>query len=50
MANKKHLAILKQGVVAWNEWRENHPEIKVDLLRTYLLYHSLRRVLATALP
>jgi uncharacterized protein YjbI with pentapeptide repeats len=31
MANKKHLAILKQGVVAWNEWRENHPEIKVDL-------------------
>jgi hypothetical protein len=24
MANKKHLEILKQGVSAWNEWRQQH--------------------------
>lgn len=28
MANKEHLAIFKQGVKAWNEWRNTHPEIK----------------------
>jgi len=27
MANKKHLAILGKGVAAWNEWREQHPDI-----------------------
>jgi uncharacterized protein YjbI with pentapeptide repeats len=31
MANKKHLAILKKGVDAWNEWREKMPEIQPDL-------------------
>jgi uncharacterized protein YjbI with pentapeptide repeats len=31
MANPEHLQILKQGVQAWNEWRNERPEIKVDL-------------------
>ena len=31
MANKEQLAILKQGVVAWNKWREEHPDAEIDL-------------------
>ena len=31
MANLEHLAILKQGVTAWNKWREEHPEVRPDL-------------------
>lgn len=32
MADKKQLNILKKGVIAWNEWRENtHHSIPIDL-------------------
>jgi len=31
MADKAHLAILRQGVAVWNRWREEHPEIVPDL-------------------
>uniref|UniRef100_UPI004057C80C pentapeptide repeat-containing protein n=1 Tax=Candidatus Electronema sp. TaxID=2698783 RepID=UPI004057C80C len=31
MANKRQLAILKQGVAAWNKWREENPEVKINL-------------------
>lgn len=31
MANDEHLAILKQGVEAWNKWRGEHPDISPDL-------------------
>ena len=31
MANEEHLAILKQGVEAWNKWREENPDIVPDL-------------------
>jgi len=31
MANLEHLAILKQGVAAWNKWREDHPDVRPDL-------------------
>jgi hypothetical protein len=32
MANKGHLARLKQGVEAWNQWREAaNPDIQADL-------------------
>jgi hypothetical protein len=31
MANPEHLAILKQGVTAWNSWRQDRPEIMPNL-------------------
>src|SRR5712691_8862374 len=31
MADQQHLAVLKQGVAAWNAWRREHPEIPPDL-------------------
>ena len=31
MANEEHLAILKKGVDAWNVWRAQHPDVRVDL-------------------
>ena len=31
MANEEHLKVLDQGVLAWNEWRLNYPEIMPDL-------------------
>src|SRR5712675_1684188 len=31
MANEEHLAILKQGVEAWNAWRHKNPRTRPDL-------------------
>jgi len=31
MANSEQLAVLKQGVNLWNEWRERHPDATIDL-------------------
>jgi hypothetical protein len=31
MANDEHVALLKQGVEAWNKWRDAKPDIKPDL-------------------
>ena len=36
MANKEHLAILKKGVKAWNEWRNKNPAIRPDLTFAHL--------------
>ena len=38
MANEKYLAILKQGVDAWNMWRDENTEISasVDLIEASL--------------
>lgn len=36
MENEKHLAILRQGVDVWNEWRRANPQIKPDLRRLSL--------------
>src|SRR6516164_3576522 len=31
MANDEHVALLKQGVKAWNAWRRENPDIRPDL-------------------
>ncbi len=31
MADEEQLSIIKQGAQAWNRWREENPEVKVDL-------------------
>jgi Pentapeptide repeats (8 copies) len=31
MANKEHVAKLKEGVTAWNAWRKENPDIQPDL-------------------
>lgn len=36
MANQEHVNILFQGVDVWNKWRENNPNIKIDLTRADL--------------
>jgi uncharacterized protein YjbI with pentapeptide repeats len=42
MANKKHLAILKQGVEAWNAWRKQNPKDIPDLSEANLSRADLR--------
>ena len=36
MANKEHLALLKQGVETWNRWRRDHPDVCPDLSQANL--------------
>jgi uncharacterized protein YjbI with pentapeptide repeats len=36
MANEEHLALLKQGVEAWNKWREANRDVKLYLTGAYL--------------
>jgi hypothetical protein len=36
MANDEHVALLKQGVAAWNAWRREHPDIRPNLSGAYL--------------
>ena len=44
MANPKHLDILKQGVDAWNAWRENNSESRPDLRGADLSRTDLKNV------
>jgi uncharacterized protein YjbI with pentapeptide repeats len=44
MANNEHVALLKQGVAAWNAWRrESRPKIRPDLSGAYLTEAKLSR-------
>jgi hypothetical protein len=36
MANDEHVALFKQGVAAWNAWRQANPDIRPDLRRADL--------------
>jgi TIR domain/Pentapeptide repeats (8 copies) len=42
MANEEHLARLKQGVEAWNQWRAANPGIRPDLSEAHLARENLR--------
>jgi Pentapeptide repeats (8 copies) len=43
MANDEHVALLKQGVDAWNAWRDENPNIRPDLREENLRWAYLRR-------
>jgi TIR domain/Pentapeptide repeats (8 copies) len=43
MANDEHVALLKQGVDAWNRWRDENPNIFPDLSRENLTNAHLPR-------
>jgi len=42
MPNPEHLAKLKDGVEAWNQWKESEPSIKPDLREADLFRADLR--------
>jgi uncharacterized protein YjbI with pentapeptide repeats len=44
MANDEHVALLKQGVDAWNDWRKQNPDIRPDLSEADLRDWDLRIV------
>jgi hypothetical protein len=44
MPDQQHLAKLRKGVNAWNEWRKEHPEIMPDLRRAELHDTSLCQI------
>jgi hypothetical protein len=41
MADDRHLAILRQGVEAWNAWRQKNPVVHPDLRGAFLLGANL---------
>ena len=41
MASKKHVARLRQGVEAWNQWRRENPNIRPDLSGAILIRANL---------
>jgi uncharacterized protein YjbI with pentapeptide repeats len=43
MANDEHVALLKQGVEAWNAWREENRNIRPDLSEANLSRANLRK-------
>ena len=44
MANEEHLALLKQGVVVWNQWRREHSSIQPTLSGANLSGGNFREV------
>jgi len=44
MGEKSHIAVLKQGVTGWNEWRAKHPEIRPELANANFCGQDLANV------
>lgn len=44
MANEEHLSILKKGVNTWNQWREEHLNVEIDLSKASLNNINLKGV------
>lgn len=44
MANQEHLDLLKQGVQAWNKWRDEHSDVRPDLSEADLSNRDLKGV------
>jgi uncharacterized protein YjbI with pentapeptide repeats len=44
MVNEKQLSILKQGVRVWNKWREENPDIVINLSRSNFQGANLEQV------
>jgi uncharacterized protein YjbI with pentapeptide repeats len=42
MANQQHLNLLRSGAVNWIEWRQENPQIEIDLSSANLLGENLR--------
>src|SRR5690349_15234495 len=43
MADEEHVALLKQGVEAWNAWRRENPDIRPNLIMANLSGERLMR-------
>jgi hypothetical protein len=41
MANDEHVALLKRSVDAWNKWRLESPQVRVDLSEADLIKAKL---------
>jgi hypothetical protein len=50
MANDEHVALLKQGVEAWNAWRKANPHIRPDLIDAMLFGANLSTALTALIP
>ncbi len=44
MADQDHLALLKRGVAAWNEWRKQNPQVQPDLSGAVLPEADLKEI------
>lgn len=44
MANEEQLAILRQGVEVWNRWRDENPDVVIDLEGENFSYRNLKKV------
>lgn len=44
MADKEQLSILEQGVEVWNEWRQDNPDVLIDLEGANLRHKHLEKI------
>ncbi len=43
MANPEHLAKIRDGAESWNTWRDQNPDLDIDLSRASLAWRTLRQ-------